>query len=197
MPLLRSIANSADRHVKNRAHWNEVRYTAVARNRTRARRRRELGAVPGSSRGSWRVAQRLSVDKADAVQEKARAFWTSCRSRGAQRDTSGSSTTSRENTRCTVATWEEEPSPGALGTKPRLPMSSYSPMGNGNAGHGEANANAAEGDHHHVRDGRARRKARPQSTRKAARSPPSWDQRTRIGRQPDRRENLNERTRRI
>lgn len=84
--------------------------------------------------------------------------------------------------------------PGGAGHE--TPTPAEVPVSYSNAGHGEANANAARGGHHGT-GGRARRKARPQSTRKAARSPPSWDQRIRIGHQPDRRGHLNERTRRI
>ena len=164
------------------------RNMAAPRNRARACRRRERGAVPGSSRGSWRVARRRQSRRGsgesprllDLVQIKKRY---------------GTPWDRQEQAEKTVEMHGDvgRPMPGCAGHETPTPAELL--VSNSNAGHGEANANARrEVATTGATPRMARRKPRPQSTRKAERSPPSWNQRTRIGHHPDRRGHPNERT---
>jgi len=92
------------------------------RRRRETERERAVDGSAGPSRVAPAAAGRSSASTKQTRFRRKPAPFGPRADQEAPRDTSGSSRTSRENTRCT-ATWEE-PSPWAPGTKPRLPLSS-------------------------------------------------------------------------
>ena len=105
-----------------RARTEHIGTRQGTRRRRETERERAVDGSAGPSRVAPAAAGRSSASTKQTRFRRKPAPFGPRADQEAPRDTSGSSRTSRENTRCT-ATWEE-PSPWAPGTKPRLPLSS-------------------------------------------------------------------------